>query len=318
MLKEEAKAITELAEAIDGNFEKAIEILLKTKGKVVLTGVGKSGLICKKIAGTLSSTGTPAFFLHPTDAAHGDLGVLRGDDTVIAISKSGETEELLNIIPLIKSFGIPVIAITNNPDSTLARLADVSLCINVKKEACPLGLAPTTSTTATLALGDAIAIALMEIKGFSSEDFAKLHPGGKLGIRLSRLRDIMRTGSAIPVVKPDTPLKEVVYEISSKRLGATLVMEGEKLVGIITDGDLRRALERGYSITAKAKEIMTRNPKVINQNEFAEKAIEVMEFYKITVLPVVNDENKVVGIIHLHDILGRRILEHGNPNDNLR
>ena len=288
---------------------KAVELLSKTKGRVVLTGVGKSGLICKKIAATLSSTGTPAFFLHPTDAAHGDLGMVRGEDTVIAVSNSGETQELLSIIPLIKSFGIPVIAITSNPNSSLARLSDVVLNLHVDREACPLNLAPTTSTTATLALGDAIAAALMKLKGFTDRDFKRLHPGGKLGVRLSRVKELMRKGEEIPKVSPNSSVKEVIYEISSKKLGATLVIdEKENLRGIITDGDLRRAFERGFDLNSKAKEIMTEKPKVIEENLFAEEALKIMEENKITVLPIINKEGKVTGIIHLHDILGRRIL----------
>jgi arabinose-5-phosphate isomerase len=307
VILQEAESLKKLAKALDENFIKAVDILIKTKGRVVLTGVGKSGLICKKIAATLSSTGTPAFFLHPADAAHGDLGMVRGDDTVIAVSNSGETAELLNVVPIIKSFGIPVIAVTNNPNSSLAKLADVTLLLHVEKEACPLGLAPTTSTTATLALGDAIAAVLMKLKGFTSRDFAKFHPGGKLGIRLSRVKDLMRTGEEIPVVSPSTVLKDVIYEISSKKLGATLVLDGERLVGIITDGDLRRAFERGVDFSTRAEEIMTKDPKTVNEDVFAEKAIEIMEKYKITVLPVIGKNKEVKGIIHLHDILGRRI-----------
>ena len=303
----ESEALKKLAENLDESFVKAVELIKETKGRVILTGVGKSGIICKKIAATLSSTGTPAFFLHPADAAHGDLGMVRGDDTVIAVSNSGETRELLDIIPVIKSFGIPVIAITNNPDSSLAKLSDVVLLLHVDREACPLGLAPTVSTTNTLALGDAIATVLMKLKGFTSEDFARFHPGGKLGIKLSRVKDLMRKGSEIPRVSPESPFKELVCEISSKKLGATLVMEGDKLVGIITDGDLRRAFERGVTLNTKAKEIMTENPKRIDEDAFAEKALEMMEKYKITVLPVVNSEGKLTGIIHLHDILGRRV-----------
>ena len=304
---QEAEALKALAEHLDESFVKAVELLYKTKGRVVLTGVGKSGLICKKIAATFASTGTPAFFLHPGDAAHGDLGMVRGDDTVIAVSNSGETAELLNIVPVIKSFGIPVIAITNNSESSLARFSDVTLLLHVEKEACPLGLAPTTSTTATLALGDALAVTLMKLKGFKSEDFARFHPGGKLGIRLSRVRDIMRKGDDIPVVSPDTTFKEVIYEISSKKLGATLVVEDKKLVGIITDGDLRRAFEKGVNFDTRAREIMTENPKTIREDIFAEKAVEIMEKYKITVLPVINENGQITGIIHLHDILGRRM-----------
>ncbi len=309
VLIEEATALNKLAEKLNENFERAVKILLNTKGRVVLTGIGKSGLICKKIAATLSSTGTPAFFLHPSDAAHGDLGMLKGEDTVIAISNSGETAELLNIIPIIKSFGIPIIAITNNLNSSLARLSDVTLLLHVDKEVCPLNLAPTTSTTATLALGDALAVVLMKIKGFKDEDFAKFHPGGKLGIRLSKVKDIMRTGKEIPIVSPQTPLKEVILEMSSKKLGSTLVMDKNRLIGIITDGDLRRAMEKNVNFETKAEEIMTKNPKTIEEDTFAEKAIEKMEKYKITVLPVVDEKGNLKGILHLHDILGRRFLK---------
>ncbi|WP_022846887.1 MULTISPECIES: KpsF/GutQ family sugar-phosphate isomerase [unclassified Desulfurobacterium] len=307
VLKEEGDALINLSESIGTEFVKAVSILLKTEGRVVLTGMGKSGLICKKIAATLSSTGTPSFYLHPADAVHGDLGMLKGDDTVIAISNSGETAELLNIIPIIKSFGIPTIAITNNPVSSLAKLCDVSLFLNVKKEACPLGLAPMTTTTATLALGDAIAAALMVEKGFKSEDFARFHPGGKLGIRLSRIKDLMRKGEDVPIVSPETTIKDAIYEISSKKLGATLVVENGKLAGILTDGDLRRFFEKGGNISSKVKEAMTVSPKTIEEKAFAEKAIEIMERYKITVLPVVDESGNLKGIIHLHDILGRRI-----------
>ena len=304
----EAESLVTLAEKLDESFVRAVEILRRTKGRVVLTGVGKSGLICKKIAATFASTGTPAFFLHPGDALHGDIGMVKGDDTVVALSYSGETVELLNVLPIIKSFGIPVIAITNNGASSLARLSDVVLLLHVEREACPYGIVPTASTTAMLALGDALATVLMRLKGFTSEDFAKLHPGGMLGVRLSKVGDIMRAGSEIPVVSPATPLKDVIYEISSKKLGATLVLENGRLVGIITDGDLRRAFERGVDFSAKAKDIMTFNPKTIEESVFAEKAVEVMERHKITVLPVVGSDGELKGIIHLHDILGRRLL----------
>ncbi|WP_142933568.1 KpsF/GutQ family sugar-phosphate isomerase [Balnearium lithotrophicum] len=309
ILKEEARALQKLAELLDENFERAVQIIYRTQGRVILTGVGKSGLICKKIAATLSSTGTPAFFLHPTDAAHGDLGMVRGEDTVIAVSNSGETAELLSIVPIIKSFGIPVIAITSNPKSTLSRISDVTINLHVEREACPLNLAPTTSTTLTLALGDAIAGALMKLKGFTPEEFKRYHPGGKLGIRLSKIGEIMRRGEEIPKVYPETPVKKVIFEVSAKKLGATLVLDRrENLVGIITDGDLRRAFEKGYNLDSKAQEIMTRNPKVIREDVFAEEALKIMEKNKITVLPVLNRQNKVVGIIHLHDILGKRVV----------
>jgi len=309
VLTEEARALERLAESLGDSFVKAVKIISQTKGRVVLTGVGKSGLICKKIAATLSSTGTPAFFLHPTDAAHGDLGMLRGEDTVIAVSNSGESKELLSVIPIIKSFGIPVIGITSNPNSSLARLSDLVINLLVEKEACPLNLAPTTSTTATLALGDAIAVALMKLKGFKPEDFARLHPGGKLGIRLSKVKELMRTGDEIPKVSPETPLKEAIFEISAKKLGATLVVNEDKLIGIVTDGDLRRAFERGATLGTPVHKIMTPSPKTINEESFAEEALKKMELYKITVLPVVNAEGEVAGVIHLHDILGRRLIK---------
>jgi len=306
VLDDEGKAILSLKEKIKDDFLKAVKLLLNTQGRVVLTGMGKSGLICKKIAATLSSTGTPAFFLHPADAIHGDLGMLKGDDTIIAVSNSGETKEVLNIIPTIKSFGIPVIAITNDPSSSLSKLADISLHLGIEKEACPLGLAPMSTTTATLALGDAIAAALMVEKGFKDEDFAKYHPGGKLGIRLSKVKELMRKGEDVPVVSPETSVKDAIYEISSKKVGATLVVENGKLVGILTDGDLRRFFEKDGTIKAPVKTAMTFSPKTIEEDEFAEKAIEKMEKYKITVLPVVDRNGNLKGIIHLHDILGRR------------
>ena len=305
VLEAEGEAVLNLSRKLDESFLDAVELLMKTKGRIVLTGIGKSGIICKKIASTLSSTGTPSFYLHPVDAVHGDLGMLKGDDTLIAVSNSGESREVLNVVSVVKSFGIPVIGITNNPNSSLSKLSDIVLLLHVEGEACPLGLAPTTSTTVTLALGDAIAAALMVAKGFESKDFARFHPGGSLGIRLSKVKDLMRRGEEIPVVSPSTPMRDVIFEISSKKLGAALVMDGEKLIGIITDGDLRRFFERGGKLSDPAKEAMTRRPKTISADEFAENALEVMERHKITVLPVV-DGGKVEGILHLHDILGRR------------
>ena len=219
VLRKEGEALIGLSEKLDRSFVHAVNLILETKGRVVLTGIGKSGIICKKIAATFSSTGTPAFFLHPVDAVHGDLGMLRGDDTLIAVSNSGESAEVLNVVSVVKSFGIPVIGITNDINSSLSELSDVVLLLHVDEEACPLGLAPTTSTTATLALGDALAAALIVARGFNSEDFARLHPGGKLGIRLSKVKNLMRTGSEIPEVSPDTSMKDAIYEISSKKLG---------------------------------------------------------------------------------------------------
>jgi arabinose-5-phosphate isomerase len=305
VLRKEGEALIGLSEKLDRSFVHAVNLILETKGRVVLTGIGKSGIICKKIAATFSSTGTPAFFLHPVDAVHGDLGMLRGDDTLIAVSNSGESAEVLNVVSVVKSFGIPVIGITNDINSSLSKLSDVVLLLHVDEEACPLGLAPTTSTTATLALGDALAAALIVARGFNSEDFARLHPGGKLGIRLSKVKNLMRTGSEIPEVSPDTSMKDAIYEISSKKLGATLVVDNGKLVGIVTDGDLRRFFEKGGKLEDKVKNAMTKNPKTVSEDEFAENALKIMEKFKITVLPVVN-KGKIKGILHLHDILGRR------------
>jgi len=294
VLRKEGEALIGLSEKLDRSFVHAVNLLLETKGRVVLTGIGKSGIICKKIAATFSSTGTPAFFLHPVDAVHGDLGMLRGDDTLIAVSNSGESAEVLNVVSVVKSFGIPVIGITNDINSSLSKLSDVVLLLHVDEEACPLGLAPTTSTTATLALGDALAAALIVARGFNSEDFARLHPGGKLGIRLSKVKNLMRTGSEIPEVSPDTSMKDAIYEISSKKLGATLVVDNGKLVGIVTDGDLRRFFEKGGKLEDKVKNAMTKNPKTVSEDEFAENALEIMEKFKITVLPVVN-KGKIKG-----------------------
>ncbi len=304
VLKEEKKALEDLIEALDENFNKAVELILDTKGKVIVTGMGKSGLIGKKIAATLASTGTPSFFLHPAEAIHGDLGMISREDLVLAISNSGETPELLAIIPTIKRWGNKVIGITNNPSSTLARESDIHLYLNVKKEACPLNLAPTSSSTATLALGDALAVALLEMRGFTAEDFARFHPGGSLGKKLMKVEEIMHKGEELPIVYPETPLKETVIVMSEKGFGASFVVDkNNNLIGIITDGDLRRFIKRGGSIdTGITEEGMTRNPKVISKNILVIEALEIMEKYNITVLPVV-ENNKPVGLVHLHDIL---------------
>jgi arabinose-5-phosphate isomerase len=264
--------------------------------------MGKSGLIGKKIAATLSSTGTPAFFLHPAEALHGDLGMVEKNDLVIAISNSGETPELMAIVPILKRWGNKIIAITNRKDSSLAKLSDVVLYLNVDKEACPLNLAPTSTSTATLVLGDALAVVLLKLRDFKSEDFAMFHPGGSLGKKLMRVSQIMRKD--LPIVKEDTPLKEAVLVISEKGLGATLVVDNKgNLVGIITDGDLRRFINKGKSIdNSLTKEAMILNPKTSSPDWLVLQALEVMEKYNITVLPVVEDK-KPVGIIHIHDIL---------------
>jgi arabinose-5-phosphate isomerase len=301
-IEEEIRALNRLKDSIDESFEKAVKLILETQGKVVVTGMGKSGLIGKKIAATLSSTGTPAFFLHPAEALHGDLGMVEKNDLVIAISNSGETPELMAIVPILKRWGNKIIAITNRKDSSLAKLSDVVLYLNVDKEACPLNLAPTSTSTATLVLGDALAVVLLKLRDFKSEDFAMFHPGGSLGKKLMRVSQIMRKD--LPIVKEDTPLKEAVLVISEKGLGATLVVDNEgNLVGIITDGDLRRFINKGKSIdNSLTKEAMTLNPKTSSPDWLVLQALEVMEKYNITVLPVVEDK-KPVGIIHIHDIL---------------
>ncbi len=304
VLREEKTAINSVLNALDNSFVKAVELILNTKGKLIITGMGKSGLIGKKLSATFSSTGTPSFFLHPAEAVHGDLGVISKEDTILAISNSGETPEILAIIPTVKRWGNKIIAITNNPNSTLAKHSDIHLYLNVEKEACPLNLAPTSTSTATLALGDALAVAVFEMKGFTAEDFAKYHPGGSLGKKLMRVREIMHTGEEIPLVSPSTPLKETVITISEKGFGATFVVDKDKnLVGIITDGDLRRFINKGGSIdNSVAKDVMTPSPKYITDNKLVLEALEIMERFNITVLPVVKD-GKPIGLVHLHDIL---------------
>lgn len=308
VLKIEAESILDLIGRIDDQFSKAVDLLYHCKGRVVLMGMGKSGLVGRKIASTFASTGTPAFFIHPAEGMNGDFGMLTREDVVIGISNSGETRELLEVLPLIKRYGNPLITLTGNRQSTLARAGDVTLNIQVKEEACPLGLAPTASTTATLAMGDALAIALMVKKGFKKEDFALLHPGGALGKRLLlRVEELMHSGEAFPKVSDRTLMKEVIFEITSKRLGVTAVCnEKGELVGVITDGDLRRALEKYPDLLQRsASEVMTRNPKWIEKSALAAKAVQRMEEYSITSLFVFDrsGDRIPVGIIHLHDLL---------------
>jgi len=327
----EAQALNDLADRIVGEmadgFNRGVEILYACGGRVVVTGMGKSGLVARKIAATLSSTGTPALFMHPVEALHGDLGMLARGDVVMALSASGETEEILQLLATIKRLQLPLIAVTcdavpassANPDpkasspagpSTLAAAAEVSLSCAVAEEACTLGLAPTASTTAMLALGDALAMALAEKKGFKEEDFANLHPGGKLGKRLARVETLMHSGDAVPRVTPRTKMPDVIYEMSRKKLGVTAVVQDGKLVGIISDGDLRRLLERRGkdALDLTAGECMTRDPKTISGNEFAATALALMEERKITSLAVVGAGGKVEGIVHLHDLWGTEIV----------
>lgn len=312
VLKIEAEAVSALTEKLNSNFEKAVEIIFNSKGRVVVTGMGKSGLVGKKIAATLASTGTPAFFLHPAEASHGDLGMVTSDDVIVAISNSGETEELVGLIPFLKRFNVSLISMTGNPDSTISKAADVALDISVKEEACPMGIVPTASTTATLAMGDALAVALLIKRGFKEEDFAFFHPGGSLGKKLFiKVKDLMHKDDALPFVSPDTPMIEATVEISSKRLGVTIVATTDKkILGIITDGDLRRGIEKyGKAFfDMNAEEVMTKNPKTISEDELAVKALSIMEKHSITSLVVPDKEGKAKGIIHLHDILKQGIV----------
>jgi len=312
LVRIEAAALETLATRLDGpmaaGFERAVELLLKcgeARGRVVVTGMGKSGIIAQKIAATLSSTGTPAMFLHPAEAVHGDIGGLAPGDVVLALSASGETEEILRLLVMLKRIGDALITFCCNPRSTLAQASDVALDCGVDQEACGLDLAPTASTTAMLALGDALAIAVSQRKGFRAEDFADLHPGGKLGRKLARVRDLMHSGDAIPQVVPATPMGEVIYEMSKKRLGMTTVIEGGRLVGLISDGDLRRLLERqgAKALETTAGEAMNRSPKTVSGGELAVRALDAMEAAKITSLVVADEQQTVLGVVHLHDLL---------------
>lgn len=303
----EAQGLLSVIDHLDENFVRAVELMQGCKGKVVVTGVGKSGLICAKIAATLSSTGTPAFYLHSGDAVHGDLGMVMPDDIVVAVSNSGETDEILKLLPHFKHHGLRLIVITGNPESTLAQAGELVLNVRVKEEACPLGLAPTTSTTVALAMGDALAVVLLEQKGFNEADFAMRHPGGMLGRKLLlRVEDLMFRGARLPLVRETTSVKEALFEITAKRLGVTGVTnEIHQLVGILTDGDLRRGLEnKGQILSLPASDVMTRNPKTIPADTLASEAVAVMEKFSITSLFVLEHETKKpVGIVHLHDLI---------------
>ena len=308
VIQVEADALQAMAGRIDASFERAVELILASEGRVVVSGMGKSGLVGQKIASTMASTGTPALFLHPAEGIHGDLGMIMVGDVVIAISNSGETEEMLRILPAIKRIGAYVVAMTGSANSTLARSSDVHLDVSVKEEACPLGLAPTASTTAALAMGDALAVALLVQRGFRAEDFAIFHPGGSLGKKLLlRVEDLMHADSAVPLVVEDTLMKEALFVITAKGLGVVGVVDANGgLRGVITDGDLRRALEKGYDILGqRAAELMKLNPRRIKRHELAAAALQVMEHFSITSLFVFEDDNAPApcGIVHLHDIL---------------
>ena len=307
VLKIEAEAIQALADRLGPEFVQALDLLLTCPGKVAVTGMGKSGIIGRKIASTLASTGTPAFFLHAAEGVHGDVGMLTKDDLALVVSNSGETEEIVRLLPVFKRLSLKIIALVGRLNSTLAQAADVVLDASVKEEACPLNLAPTASTTAALALGDALALALLERRGFNAEDFARLHPSGVLGRRLLlRVSDLMHTGERLPRVSPQASIRQVILEMSSKLLGHTAVVEGDQLLGVISDGDLRRALERDQDFLRRtAREIMTARPKFVTPDELAASALEKMERHSITGLLVCDDPEgrRLVGFVHLHDLL---------------
>jgi arabinose-5-phosphate isomerase len=302
----EAAAVAGLVDQLDEGFNRAVELLRSATGRVVCTGMGKSGLVLRKVAATLSSTGTPALFLHPAEAIHGDLGMLGEGDVVLAASFSGRTDELVRLVEILKRLGVPLIVMTGNPESTLARHADIHLKVAIDQEACPLDLAPTASTTATLALGDALAMALLEAKGFSREDFARLHPGGGLGRKLLKVHEIMHRGEELPRVLPGASMRDAIYEMSRKRLGVTAVVDDDgRLVGCITDGDLRRLLASDEELLRRtAGERMTASPLTIEGDEPASAALHVMEERRITSLFVCTPEARLEGVVHLHDLWG--------------
>lgn len=305
VLETEAEAIRSLIPRLGPDFDRALDTLLQCAGRIVVSGMGKSGLIGQKISATLASTGSPSLFLHPAEAAHGDLGRIVNGDVLLALSNSGETAELLALVPQIKRIGCPLVSLTGNPASTLATVSDVHIDVSISHEACPLGLAPTASTTATLAMGDALGMALLERRGFTVEEFAVLHPGGKLGRKLLLVRDAMHTGESIPRVHPETPMREVLFEMTRKRLGLTTVVDPDGiLLGLISDGDLRRQMEKhGYSLLDRtAAECMTSDPIVIRSTELATKALDVMESRKVTALVVRASDGTVEGVVHLHDL----------------
>jgi arabinose-5-phosphate isomerase len=308
VLKIEAQAILDLLDRVGPEFERAVQMILEAKGRVILTGMGKSGLVARKISATLNSTGTPSLFLHPAEAIHGDLGMVTRDDVVVAISHSGKTPEINNILPIIKAMGAKVIAFTGELDSPMALASDLVIDVGVEREACPMGLAPTASTTAALAMGDALAVVLIDSHRFSSKDFRKFHPGGSLGERLSiKVKEVMLTDDHVPKVPLGSKVEQAIKVMDAKGIGATLVVDGDgKLAGIVTDGDLRRALTERKSIhNTKVERIMTPSPKTIDENQKAAEALGVMELYGITHLCIVDRKNTLRGIVHLHDLLGR-------------
>ncbi|MCP5196914.1 MAG: KpsF/GutQ family sugar-phosphate isomerase [Gammaproteobacteria bacterium] len=307
----EAQAVEQLQDRIDDRFVRACDLMLHCQGRIVVLGIGKSGHIGGKIAATLASTGTPAFFVHPAEASHGDMGMITVRDVVVALSNSGETGEILTLLPLLKRLSVPLIALTGNSSSTLAKTAEVHIDVSVPQEACPLGLAPTSSTTATLAMGDALAVALLEARGFTAEDFARSHPGGRLGRRLLLLTDdVMHVGAQMPCSAPDDPLKDALLEMSRKGLGATVVVDAAaRVLGIFTDGDLRRALDRQVDIhIAPIAAVMTHPCKTIAPGTLAAEALRMMQQYRINALPVVNSAGELAGVLNMHDLLRAGVL----------
>jgi arabinose-5-phosphate isomerase len=305
VLEIEARALSELVGRLDDGFVRAVDILVGCQGRVVVTGMGKSGLVGQKISATLSSTGTPSFFLHAAEALHGDLGRLVSGDVLVALSYSGETEQLLRLLDTVKRLGIPLISLTGSPASTLAQASDVVIDVGIGQEACPLGLAPTASTTAMLAMGDALAMAVLEKKGFTEDDYAALHPGGGMGVKLRRVENVMHTGERVPRVRSGTPISDVIYEMSRKGLGLTTVVgEGDLLVGFVSDGDLRRFFQRegNRALGLTAADCMTCTPLTIGRRELATSALRLMESRKITALPVVDHDGRLEGVVHIHDL----------------
>ncbi len=308
VLQIEAEGILGIVDRLDNNFVKMVDLIYACKGRVIITGIGKSGIVARKIVATLNSTGTPSLFLHPVEAMHGDLGMVSADDVVIALSSSGETDELNMLIPSIKKIGCLLIAFTGQVDSTLGRQSNIAIDVGVEREACPLGLAPTASTTALLAVGDALAVTLIRRRKFKSRDFKKFHPGGSLGQHLSvKVQEIMLTGKKVPVVSIGKTMRHAIQEINRMQIGASLVVERDNfLVGIVTDGDIRRCLMAQELIYDRpVEEVMTRDPKTLGPNSLASQALSIMEKHQVTVLPIVNPVRKVRGILHLHDILGK-------------
>jgi len=308
VLKIEAQGILDLVDRVGPEFQDAVDLILRAKGRVILTGMGKSGLVGRKISATLNSTGTPSLFMHPAEAIHGDLGMVTKDDIVLAISNSGNTQEINKLLPIIRQMGTKIISFTGGLESPMARVSDVVIDVGVEREACPMGLAPTTSTTAALAMGDALAVVLIKLRQFSQKDFRRFHPGGSLGDRLStKVKEVMFTDDNMPVVKAGSPVKDAIVEIDGKGIGATMVVDADsRLLGILTDGDLRRALMRQKEIhSMKVEDVMTPAPKSIDEESSAAEALGVMELYGITHLAVLDRESRLKGVLHLHDLLGR-------------